>query len=260
VGDSGLFDFAGSLDYGRGLNIPLEGVPQVGGLPDFTQFTPGPYLGGSEFSPGPGTTPTFGDRLSSFGGRVGDVAGKIGTGLEKEFSERPLESFGRALGLGTTGFNIANQVRAVGQLNQQTANVKKAQEAARAAAAPAVAAGTQDITRAQAGQLQPAMEASLTQWAQQAKADLRAKYAAMGLGNSSDIASEEAKIDLMVQSMRGQLLQGEESLGLQGVSTGVNAAIGGGQLGQNQQALLTSLIAQANQSLGLLQGRQPSAA
>jgi len=254
VGDSGFYDFAG------GLNIPLEGVPQVGGLPDFASFTPGPqFMGGSEFSPGPGvpSPTTFGDRVSGVAGRVGDVAGKIGTGLEKEFSERPLESFGRALGLGTTGFNIANQVRAVGQLNQQTANVKKAQEAARAAAAPAVAAGTQDITRAQQGQLQPAVESSIQQWVQQAKADMRARFASMGLGNSTDIASEEAKIDQMALAMRGQLLQGEESLGLQGVSTGVNAAIGGGQLGQNQQALRTNLLAKENQSLGLLQGRQP---
>ena len=252
MGDDGFWDFAGSLDYGGGA---------VPGLPDFTQFTPGPYLSGSEFSPGPGAvSPTsFGDRLSTVGRRVGDVAGKIGTGLEKEFSERPLESFGRALGLGTTGFNIANQVRSVGQLNQQTQNVKKAQDAARAAAAPAVAAGTQDITRAQAGQLQPAMESSITQWVQQAKADVRARFASMGLGNSSDIAAEEAKIDQMALAMRGQLLQGEESLGLQGVSTGVNAAIGGGQLAEQQQALLSNLIASANQSLGLLQGRQPSA-
>ena len=254
MGDDGFWDFAGSLDYGGGgINVP--------GLPDFSQFTPGAYLSGSEFSPGPGlVSPTsFGDRLGAFGGRVGDVAGKIGTGLEKEFSERPLESFGRALGLGTTGFNIANQVRAVGQLNQQTQNVKKAQEAARAAAAPAVAAGTQNITRAQAGQLQPAMESSITQWVQQAKADMRARFASMGLGTSSDIASEEAKIDQMALAMRGQLLQGEESLGLQGVSTGVSAAIGGGQLAEQQQALLSNLIAQANQALGLMQGRQPSA-
>jgi len=125
--------------------------------------------------------------------------------------------------------------------------------------AEAVAAGTQDIQRAQAGKLQPAMESSIEQWVQQAKADMRARFASMGLGNSSDIASEEAKIDLIAQSMRGQLLQGEEQLGLAGVSTGVNAAIGGGQLAQNQQNLLAQLIASANQSLGVLQGRQPSA-
>ena len=255
MAEDDFLNFAGSLNFGE--------TPPTFGLPDYTAYTPGPsFQGGSPFSPGPGTvTPTtFGDRVSGFAGRVGDVAGKIGTGLEKEFSERPLESFGRALGLGTTGFNIANQVRAVGQLNQQTQNVKKAQEAARTAAAPAVAAGTQDITRAQAGQLQPAVESSIQQWLQQAIADIQARYAAMGEGNSSNITGEINKAKLMAESMRGTLLQGEESLGLQGVSTGVNAAIGGGQLGQNQQALLTSLIAQANQSLGLLQGRQPSAA
>jgi len=246
-------DFAGSLDFGGG--------GESFSLPDFTAQAP--QFEAPNFSPGFGVPETplqgFTRGLGDVGSKIGEGVGKVGAGLGKEFSERPLESLTKSLGLGATGFNIANQVRAGSQMNEATRNIKQAQESARTAAAPAVAAGTQDIQRAQAGKLQPAMESSIEQWVQQAKADMRARYAQMGLGSSSDIASEEAKIDLMAQSMRGQLLQGEEQLGLAGVSTGVNAAIGGGNLAANQQNLLAQLIASANQSLGVLQGRQPSA-
>jgi len=235
------------LDFAEGITTSAGDA--------FSGFTPSfqlPETGGGFWS-------GVGDVASKVGSGLSTFGGKVASGLGKEFSDRPLESFAKTLGLGATGFNVANQVRANSQMNQQTQAVKKAQQAAQTAAAPAVAAGTADIQNAQAGKLQPAMEASITQWVQQAKADIRAKYAQMGLGNSSDIAGEEAKIDQMALAMKGQLLQGEEQLGLSGVTTGVNAALGGGQLAQSQQAMLGNLIAAANQQLGLLQGRQPSA-
>src|SRR5258708_29600033 len=224
----GLLDFASSLgafwapDFGAGGAIQ---IPPPTPLESFSS-------GLVEVGRG------VGDVAGKVGGAVGDFAGKVGAGLEQQVEKDPLGSFTKSLGLGATGFGLANQFRLSGQLNQQTQNVNRAQQAAQAAAPPAVAAGTADITRAQQGQLQPAMEPSIAQWTDKAKADLRARYAQMGLGNSSDIASAEAQIDQMALAMRGQLLQDEEKLGLSGVQTGVSAATGGAQISQNQQALL----------------------
>ena len=67
-----------------------------------------------------------------------------------------------------------------------------------------------------------------------------------------DIQGEDAKIDLMAEAMRGQLLQGQEQVGLEGLTTGVNAAHGGAATAQNQDALLTQLIAGANAQLAKL--------
>jgi hypothetical protein len=77
----------------------------------------------------------------------------------------------------------------------------------------------------------------------------------MGLGNSSDLQSEEQRIDLMAKAMAGQLLQAQEQLGLSGLQTGVSAATGAGQVAQQQQQMLASLIAAADQQLGALGAR-----
>lgn len=185
-------------------------------------------------------------------GGLGDFASKLGAGIGKEFTTTPLKAFSETLGLGATGFGISNQLRTAGLLNRQTQQIEKGQKAAQAAAAPAVSFGQETLAAAAAGKLPGPMQAAVEQWKQQAKADMRARFASMGLGNSTDIQSEEAKIDLMGESMIAQLLQGQEQLGLEGLRTGVSAATGGAESAQQQQVLLTNLIAGANQQLARL--------
>ncbi len=188
----------------------------------------------------------------SFFDRASDIVGKVGGGLEKEVESSPLKAFSSALGLGGAGFNIANQMKLGSSIQHQTSNIEKQQKAAQAAAAPAVQFGTEQLQAAGKGQLPAPMEAAVQQWVQQAKADMRARLASMGLGNSTDIQGEESKIDLMAQSMRAQLLQGQEGVALEGLKTGVSASNAGAATSGQQQQLLTSLIEGANQQLAKL--------
>ncbi len=235
---------------------------------DFSEFSPaygGGYNLGVDLGPPPDlyaslgnlTLPNLPDiQAPSFSDRALDFVGNIGSGLAKEFETSPLKAFSSALGLGATGLGIGNQFRTGAALNRQTRATEQAQKAAQAAAAPAVAFGQETLNAARAGKLPPPMESAIEQWKQQAKADMRARLASMGLGNSTDIQSEESKIDLMGESIKAQLLQSQEGVALQGLQTGVSAATGAGQMSQQQQALLMQLIEGANAQLGQLGARQ----
>lgn len=194
--------------------------------------------------------------ISAGAGGAGDFASRLVGGLGRAFESDPLGSLSKALGLGATGVNIGSQLNLGKQLNLAQKNTSEAQKAATSAAQPAVAFGTEQLDAASKGQLPAPMQAAVDQWAQKAKADMRARYAQMGQGNSSNIASEDANIDLMAKAMVGQLLQSQAGLGLQGIQTGASAATGGAQISQQQQAVLANLIASADQQLGRLGGAQ----
>lgn len=231
------------------------------GLLDFASELMGGWEGGG----GEITTPTIptwdmpaagagaGD---GWGSGLWDFAGKLGTGLGKEFTESPLKAFSQMLGLGATGLGISSGLSTQKQLAEQTRTMQKGQKAALAAAAPAVAAGTEQLAESRAGKLPPPMEAAVAQWVQQAKADMRARYAQMGLGNSSDLQGEEAKIDQMALAMKAQLLQSQQGLSLEALQTGVSAGTGVAATASAQQNTLAALIEAANQQLGRLSGSQ----
>lgn len=212
----------------------------------------------------PSTTPTDFSSFAAdaapagggFWGGLSDFASKMGSGLGKEFSDSPLKAFSGALGIGATGMGMANQIGAMDRMKGAEKQIAQGQQAAQAAAAPAVRAGTANIENAQAGKLQPAQEASIAEWVQKAKADLRGRYASMGLGNSTDIQQGEAQIDQMALSMRGQLLQGQEALGYQGVGMGVGAAQGATASATQQQQMLAQLLGAADEQLARLGASQ----
>ena len=207
-----------------------------------------------DIAPTPMLPPAWMGAQDAGGGGAPSGFAKFAQGLVDEFTGKPLESFSKALGLGVTGMNIGNQFKIGSQINTANKNVEQAQKQAQAAAAPAVAFGTETLDAAKAGKLPAPMQAAVAQWVDQAKGAMRAKYAQMGLGTSSDLASEEAKIDQMAQAMVAQLLQQQEATALSGLQTGVSAATGGGQLAAQQQQMLTNLLASANQQLGRLGG------
>ena len=194
--------------------------------------------------------------FSDFAASVGAGLSKVGGGLAREFTETPLKAFSQALGLGATGLGISSMLGTQKQLAEQTRALKKGQTTAQAAASPAIAVGTEQLQEARAGKLPAPMEAAVEQWKQQAKADMRAKYASMGLGQSSDLQHEESRIDLMGESMKAQLLQGQEGLALEALRTGVRAGTGVASTAQAEQSTLAALIQQANQALGRLSGAQ----
>jgi len=226
------------LGFASGLEEAFEGASQV------------------PFSPTAGAGGGGGSGFLDFASRFGAGLGKVGAGLSREFSDSPLKAFSQTLGLGATGLGISSAVGTQKQLAEQTRMMKKGQQTAQAAASPAVAAGTEQLAESRAGKLPAPMEAAVEQWKQQAKADVQGRFASMGLGNSSDIQHELARIDLMGESMKAQLLQGQQGLALEALQTGVSAGTGVAQTAAAQQNTLAALIQAANQQLGRLGSTQ----
>jgi hypothetical protein len=168
----------------------------------------------------------------------------------------PLSAFAQTLGLGAAGLGIANTIGAMNRQAGQERTQQQGQGFAAAAAQPAIAYGTQQVQAAQAGQLPAPMEAAVKQWTDRAKADMRAKLAHLGLGDSTALGQYEAQIDEMALAMKAQLLQQEGSGGVAALGVGANAGLGLAQSGQQNEQLLSSLIEQANRTLGIMAGRQ----
>lgn len=256
-GQDDMFGFASDLGGYPGPSIPdFQPGPSVDVAPptNLAEFASGIGAGAP-----PAASPPTDVALGAYPGPSQPTPApqpsglnRFATGLTNEVTSNPLSAFAKLLGVGATGLGIANQFSVGRQAGQQTKVLTQAEKAAQTAAAPAVEFGTEQLKSAQAGQLPAPMEAAVQQWTQQAKAAIRAQYAQMGLGNSSDIATAEANIDLMGEAMKGQLLQSQEQIGLQGIGQGVSAATGTAQIAAQQQQLLTNLIAAANQQLGSL--------
>lgn len=248
-------------------------VPAVSTVADIVGGGGGGGGGASDFGPGesPGVIDTLGnvgrrvgESVSNFGpgenpagidtlgSGVGDFAGKLFGGIGNEFAKSPLSSLSKTLGLGLTGMNFANQYKTSQALNEASRATKQGMATAQAAAAPAASFGTETLNRARAGQLTAPMEAQVQGWMQKAKADMRARFAQMGQGNSSNIAQEDARIEQMAQEMRGTMLQQQEQTGLAGIQTGVSAATGGANIGAQQQQFLSRLLEGANAQLARL--------
>ncbi len=176
--------------------------------------------------------------------------GKDGQGVS------PLSAFAQTLGLGASGLGIANTIGAMNRQAGQEKAQTQGQGLAAAAAQPAIAYGTQQVQAAQKGELPPPMEAAVKQWTDKAKAEIRSKLAHLGLGDSTAISQYEQQIDEMALSMKANLLQSEGSGGVAALGMGANAGLGLAQSTGQNQALLNSLIEQANRTLGLISSRQ----
>lgn len=239
---------------------PISGGDELGGegFSDLSGFaddaaqslSPG-GLGLQNTDFGPSLTP---ETIAPQGGGFSKFLSGLGIGTEKGQTS-PLAAFTSALGLGATGLGIANQFNVAGQIGQQTKQLQQGQQHASAAAAPAVAFGTDTLNAAAGGNLTPALQAQIDQWTQRAKADATARLASMGLGNSTDINQLYAMIDQEAMAMKGQMLQQQEETGLAGLQTGVSAGSSVMGSSQAQQAQLAQLIQGANQALGQMAGR-----
>ena len=200
----------------------------------------------------------WGSALSRFASNLGEGVGKFAGRLGGEFMKSPLQSLTSALGLGATGMGIAGQLGVQRQMGRQTELMERGQKQAQEAAAPGVAFGRTTLESAAAGNLTPALQAGIDQWVSQAKADARARLAAMGLGNSTQINQLDALIDQQAMAMKGQMLAQQQETGLAGLQLGVGAGTGVMGVSQEQQQMLAQLIQQANQALGQIGGRSPA--
>lgn len=242
-----------------------------GGLTDFASSTvgsgeiPGPSIPSGEFAADPTDMSTPGG--SGGGGGFWDFAKSLGEGIGT-YGGGALKTLTGALGLGAQGLGIANQLSAQKQMGQQSKILQQGQKQTQAAgqraeavAAPAAAFGTETLQSASKGNLTPALQAGIDQWVQQAKADAAARFASMGLGNSSQLNQFNLLIDQHAQAMKGQMLTQQEETGLAGINTGVGAAgvsagAGSSVMGssQAQQQTLSKMIEDANAQIARLAG------
>ena len=195
------------------------------------------------------------EQLGKWGSGLSDFAGGVVGKVGKAFTDDPLSAFSKSLGIGATAMGIGNQMNLQKQIGTQTKNIERGQAQASAAAAPAVAFGTETLNRAAGGNLTPAMQAQIDQWVAQKKADAHARLASMGMGNSTAINQLDQLIEQQAMSMKGQMLSQQQETGLAGINVGVGAATGSMGVSQQQQQTLLSLIAEADKALGQMTGR-----
>jgi hypothetical protein len=250
---------SGGQDFdpsGLTFETPPSGFGDFGSAPsafdNFAQQFQAPQLELPQVSSafGQGNAPQAPPPQSAFS----KFAGDLGSNLSKEFSGSPISSLTKILGLGATGFGVANQLGVAGQLNTAQKQQQQALKAATSAAAPAVAFGTDTLNAAATGNLPAPLQAQIDEWSRQQKAAAASRLATMGDANSDAIESINRLIDEQAWSMKGSMLQQQEETGLAGINTGVNAATGAAGITQAQQAQLAQLIQGANSALGRLTG------
>jgi hypothetical protein len=199
---------------------------------------------------------------------VKDVAGGIGKGVSGAL--QPVADVAKPLlplaGLATAGMGIASGIQGARTAADQAAIQKRAQRLQEqtagqtaAAAAPLTQFGSQQLQQAAGGQIPPAIQAKIDEWKQGALAQAKDYMARSGQGNSQAMTQWAAYIEEQAKAMEAAYLQQEQSLGIQGLTSGAQAlASSGGQAGNiaagatQQQSSIDALMNQTNQVLARL--------
>lgn len=154
---------------------------------------------------GPGVSATgsaLGDTspITLGGGAAGSsgVLGNIGSWVQNN----PLMTAALALGGGTLLKNLISPPK----LPQQD-NLEAIAQQAGSAAAANTAEGQQFLQPSLTGQLPPQLEAQVQQSLQDAINTTKARYASLGLGNSSMVSDQISYLQLQAEAMRGTLAQ-----------------------------------------------------
>lgn len=150
------------------------------------------------------------------------------------------------------GYGIYSGIQGARQLADQTKLAESASKRQGQISSDAAGFGRAAMDRASQGQIAPAVQQQIDNWAKGAKQQARAKAAQMGQGDSTMLAQWEAWIDQQAQAMQAGYLQQEEQLGLQ--AYGVAGQAAGSQAGgaAGQQGSLEAMIAEANRVLARL--------
>lgn len=232
----------------------------VGGLSDVLRGLGGPaqygrdlYAGSDVQLPdggGSGGGGGFMSGLRSIGSGFGDVAK----------AALPAAQIGAA-GLGAYSNYQASQQRAAqSKLAQQGAQRQnEIGAAAQAQAAPISNFATQQLQRASAGEVQPAIQTQIDEWVRGAEAKARAYAAGSGQSNSTQLTQWLSWIQRQGQAMRAAAIDAQQKTALQAASTAGNLLAVGGNVAGQQAATATAtgsgidnLLALANQQLNRL--------
>jgi len=150
------------------------------------------------------------------------------------------------------GAGIGLGIQGATQLAGQTKIAENAAKGQSKIGSEAAGFARDQIARAESGQVTPAVQAQIDQWASGAKQQARDQAARTGQGDSTQLKQWEAWIDQQAMAMRASYLQQQEQMGLQGYNIAAGAYGGSGQGATQQQGGLEQLIAGANQVLARL--------
>lgn len=257
---------------GTDFNVPMDwraGQVDLGGTPGAESFTGGAPAGGSS-------------AWQQFIGSAPNKAGEGGSGLRGAVSEvgsvakdvAPLFQIGAGLTGAAANIygagQIANQTQMANRATRsQLQSAQQARDVAGQVSAPAGTLtnfGTEQLRRAEAGQLDPALESYIDQWKAGAKQLMLQRLSSSGQANSSTAEQVNQFIERQAIQIRAGMLEQMKTQGVgatqagggllvneSSVLTGAGQAAGGAaQTAQQQSAVLANLIAGANQALARL--------
>lgn len=157
-------------------------------------------------------------------------------------------------GLGVAGFGIKSAVDARGAAREQAKLQRTAQQQQQQATQPLVQFGQKELALAQSGQVDPAIQANIDQWAQAAKLKATQWFAHQGITDSTMMQSVLADIDAKAVAMKNGNLQLMEQMGISALTSAAGAATSAAGTAQTEQQQIDALIRQANAALASLTG------
>lgn len=259
----GEYDFLSGLDLGDlgqgiagGTNIPNLGsfdgsfkldLPNFGsGLSGLASQVQAPSGGGfqAQLPPGQGVM-AQGQPTPDQGFGVRDVLGGIQSGLK---TATPF------IGAGLGALGVKNQIDALGLARQQARQQKGFQEVQQKSAQPLSQFGVNQLQQAQAGHVDPSVQAMIDQWVQAQKAQLQQKFAHLGITDSTMMQQALAQIDQQAVAMRADVLGKDKQTAIYALQSAMQGAQMGAGTANAEQQQLNSLIAQANQAMAALSG------
>lgn len=151
--------------------------------------------------------------------------------------------------LGLAGLGVKGSLDAAGASRRQARTLEQAQQMQREATQPLTQFGTKELQRAEAGQVDPAVQAQIDQWAQNAKLQAKQWFEHNKIGDSTMMESVLRDIDQKAVAMKAGNLQLMEQMGVGALGQAAGAATQGAQTAQTEQSQLDNLIRSANSAL-----------
>lgn len=181
-------------------------------------------------------------------------------------AQGPLKTLTGLGGLGVSALGVKSSLDAARNAREQAAiqrgfqqNQQDLQKQQQQSVAPLQQFGTNQLQRSAAGQVDPAIQAYIDQWAQGQKVKMAQQFAKMGLTNSPMYQSALGQIDQQALTMRSSVIGQDKQqaiAALQAAMGGTVGAMGGANAGamvaNQEQNQLDNLIKSSHAALAQL--------
>lgn len=235
----------GSDPFGGGT----EGLPQIPtgadpniSLPDYSGGGQGGLFSFAKGLIGRGEDPGAPRQPGASGGILGDLGGILkGVALP-------------AAQLGLSGLGIKSQLDAAGQAKRQAGQLGQMQQIQRESAQPLQRFGTQQLSQASAGKIDPAIQQEIDNLVQAQKLQAQQWFAKQGITDSTMMQSVLREIDNKAEAMKAQVIGMDKNTAIQALQAAMQGAGMGAQVASQEQNTLDRLIAESNRALAALSG------